>query len=303
MNFFDPPTPANSNMLGAWMRWVKDALHNNRPCAGQNVRIDYTNNGAFIHATGGEGGAGTGAGLQFKGDWADGAYNQGDIVIRRHGSGLYGPESDKTDFDKMREGTYYATEPIVAGDLPPGENAGAGATLTVTVTGGAITSIALAIDDPSFQPYPANAWVQITGDGTGASAHATFDGTGRPTAIVVDNGGSGYTQAKTTAILMNGGKHWDDFALFRTEKWVLIAGNQRITIDVGRDAATDLKILIEKDSTITDGSSPAIRLDIAQLMAIVPTSGTPVYNIQFYELETCEGNVPYHRLFLCSDKY
>ena len=58
---------------------------------------------------------------------------------------------------------------------------------------------------PNYANSPIPASVGISGDGTGASATATLTVTGSVAGITVKNGGSGYTDAATTVILIGGG--------------------------------------------------------------------------------------------------
>jgi hypothetical protein len=76
-----------------------------------------------------------------------------------------------------------------------GANAGSGATAgTVTVTGGAVTAIAVGAGGSSYDVPPI---VQIVGGGGfGARAHAVLTA-GAVTSVVIDNGGSNYTSAPT----------------------------------------------------------------------------------------------------------
>jgi phage tail sheath protein FI len=78
-------------------------------------------------------------------------------------------------------------------------SSGSGATAgTITIGGGAVTVIPVSSGGSDYTSVPT---VSISGDGTGATAHAVL-GTG-PTAgqvvsVVVDSGGSGYTSATAT---------------------------------------------------------------------------------------------------------
>ncbi len=79
---------------------------------------------------------------------------------------------------------------------------GTTATATSTITGDAVTSIAV---DTGGYGYTATPTVTLSGGGgTGATATATISSTGVVTSIAVDAGGSGYTSAPTVALSNEG---------------------------------------------------------------------------------------------------
>lgn len=79
------------------------------------------------------------------------------------------------------------------GASPTGQQA----TATATIAGTAITAIA--VNRAGFG-YTAVPQILITGDGSGASAHATIGTSGQISTIVVDAGGTGYTTATVTVV-------------------------------------------------------------------------------------------------------
>ncbi len=66
------------------------------------------------------------------------------------------------------------------------------ATATATITGGVVTGLTLTHGGSGYLNPPA---VTITGDGTGAAATATVDGSGHVNGLNLTSGGSGYTTA------------------------------------------------------------------------------------------------------------
>lgn len=79
------------------------------------------------------------------------------------------------------------------GASPTGQQAEA----TATIAGAAITAITLTKKGFGYTTVPQ---IIITGDGTGASAHATLGTSNEISTIVVDSGGAGYTVATVTIV-------------------------------------------------------------------------------------------------------
>ena len=98
-------------------------------------------------------------------------------------------------------GTGFTSTPVVnfsGGGIGSGFVSG-----TATVVSGAITAIAIGTAGTYglTSTYP----LQIVGDGVGAVATATTDGSGHVTTITITNGGAGYTSANVTAYVDVGG--------------------------------------------------------------------------------------------------
>lgn len=94
-------------------------------------------------------------------------------------------------------GSFYGQEPIWE---HPVINSGSGATVTATVSGGAVTGFTSLVGGSGYPSSPNTPQIIFTGGGgTGATAHTTVSG-GVVTSVVLDSGGTGYTTAPTVRI-------------------------------------------------------------------------------------------------------
>jgi hypothetical protein len=243
-------------------------------------------------------GSGEGESLQFKGQWVDGTYEIGDIVICKTN-----PEED----DGHMPGTFIAKAAVTAGDLHPGVVIKAGLA-TATIVAGEITEIT--VDDPG-EGYSAVPTVTIEGDGDDAAAHAVLSGTVLDS-IVVDDGGSGYTEATVTIGSPTMTQKWDPFADRPKEKLTLRPNaqggdRQQIIIDAGRDEddgenmPPSIKLIDNKDDLV---DSSSVEIDMADLKTIIASlpEGTHL-KVSLREWEVCKDGVDRYAVFLSSDAY
>jgi len=271
MNFFDAPTPNPMNQNGAWMRWIKDEIRSNRPSPGRNVQIDYTNNGAFIHAAAEGGGGGGDGGLHWEGEWQDIAYTAGAIVT-----------VDYTH-DELTAGTYVTLEDMPQGSSAPTGQAPEQADVTPILTAGSLTDVTI---NYGGMGYGMSTKVYFTGDGSGAAGHV-YTEHGRITGIVIDSGGSGYTSMTM---------HFDPPSF----GWDMLARGhwQGLTFQTGTN------LIAKISSTGQSGSAPQILLtNAAGGVVDIDTLRCNGKRVYLQELLVCEPSGPMHRIFLCSDPY
>ncbi len=281
--------PSITSPIGHYINFLWDKIDRLEGSLVPGAQVDKTVRGSFVRPD--DVFPSTGGGkIQFKGQYdPTKTYSQNDIVIREKGKTK---SSDTSEIDTAVAGTYLASSAVNPGDLAPGVSADDGAMLGVSIGGGVITGINV-INGGSN--YTGTVTVQITGDGSGATAHATISN-GIVTAVTVDNGGSGYTGA--TATIVNAQK-WVDLALFSTQRWVLLIGQQKVTIDVGRDSSDDLQIRIDKDKD--KESSGSVQINMKDVLSI-PNAGNLV--IKFREtIATDENCIEKKCIVLRSDFY
>lgn len=85
--------------------------------------------------------------------------------------------------------------------LSPYYTCNTGATATATISGGAVTGFTGLSGGTGYAISQANITVSLVGGGgTGATAHATSNGSGVISAVTLDTGGSGYTAAPNVVI-------------------------------------------------------------------------------------------------------
>lgn len=283
------PPPKGIFGLATWCAEAWQHIVQGRITRSPGTIVRQGRRGASISALG-SGEDTTGGTLQFKNQWVDGPYSADDIVIcETH------PEED----NGYKGGTFIANADVVTGDLHPGlvpDTATAG---TVTVAGGSVTVIPVATGGEGYGSAPP---VTISGDGTGATAHAVLTGT-VVTSIVVDTGGSGYTSA--TAVIGDPDKaqKWDHFAVRPREAFTMrpvaaARNKQAIVFDCGRDTSKLPLIRLRKDNG--DGSQGSIDLDIAALLAI---TGAGDYVIKPREWHVCVEGEDMFAIFLSTAGY
>jgi len=280
----NPPTGFRG--LFEWLQRFYDAWKSGRDIRAPGVRIRQTSRGVSRTAAGGEDGSTNG--LQFKGQWVDGSYAENDIVIC---------ETNDEEDDGHEAGTFIATTDIVAGDMHPGVEPQTALAHGVLSGGG----LAAAAVDDGGAGYSSAPGVAVTGDGSGATAHATIDANGSVNAIVVDSAGTGYTTITLTLDGPDQTQKWEDFAnghqSKRTYRPATQARNkQRIVINAGRDSLELPYITLFKK--LSDGTVGSVSIDINDIPS---GAGNKVLKIRQWQV--CVDGEYKNVLLLSSDAY
>lgn len=287
-----PPLLPESGKYKALYRWLNKlrlAVVALRPAQSLNVMTEQTAVGVYRQGTA-RGKTGEAASLQFRGQWVDQAYDEGDIVICR---------TTAEEDDGYKPGTFIANSSVSAGDLHPGTTVQT-ATAEATIAAGVITDIT--VTDPG-DGYAVAPGVTITGDGSDAEAHAVLTGT-QVSSIVIDDGGTGYSEATITIGDPTQTQKWAPFADRPKEKttWRPVHQDRKrqvIILNAGRDT-NELPIIVAyKDKD--DPAKGYLKADLGAALALLPEG--VACDIEFHEWEVCIDNVSQYALFWSSSPY
>lgn len=257
------------------------------PVRSPNTLLTRGTSGTGRSAVGGGEDSKSTGNLNWKGQWVDTDYDQGDIVI------CMDPE-DEIDPGRIC-GTYIAKEAISAGSLHPGIEPQTGV-LSVTLAAGAVSAIDVTDGGNGYASAPA---VTITGDGSGAAAHAVITNH-VVTSIVIDNPGTGYTTITASLDAPGMTQKWEDFALLAPVKQVHRPKNQsralqEIVIDAGRDPGTLPIIRLRKTLGSTVNS---VSIDLNDIPV---DAGNKELKIREWGVDVCTSTAK--ALFISSDSY